>query len=172
MMTSPAQPIMPSILPGLPLEGREAGVPRSRPTPGDCGRPRGLLGWGMLLLVIFVLGLQTAPAQDQHKRKVPIVDKLSAGSRQAFTGKLETLDLQHHVMELNATESKSLEIFPVKKGISVTSADGEKMSLSQLKPGNEVIVYYEQKGDRRTVKDIVLLTAGSTEKPKKSAPPS
>ncbi|HLY61189.1 MAG TPA: hypothetical protein VKV95_10605 [Terriglobia bacterium] len=127
----------------------------------------------MPLIVIFAMGFQTARAQDQHKRKVPIVDKLTAGgNRQAFTGKVETLDLEHHVMELNAKESKSLEIFPVKKGISVTSADGEKMSLSQLKPGNEVIVYYEQKGDKRTVKDIVLLTAGTAEKPKGSAPPS
>jgi hypothetical protein len=102
-----------------------------------------------------------------------VVDKLTSGSsRQAFTGKVETLDLEHHVLELNAKESKSLEIFPVKKGIPVTAANGEKMNLSQLEPGNEVIVYYEQKGDRRTVKDIVLLTAGTADKPKKSAPPS
>jgi hypothetical protein len=126
----------------------------------------------MPLLLIVVFGLSSAQAQDQRRRKVPLVDKLSGGNHQAFTGKVEALDMERHVLELNATESKSLEIFPIKKGISVTSAEGERMQLSQLKAGTEVIVYYEQKGDRRTVKDIVVLAAREGGKPKKSEPPS
>lgn len=138
-----------------------------RHSPMGRGRKRRLLTWGMPLLLIFVFGLPTAKAQDQHKRKVPIVDKLAGGNKQAFSGKVETLDMKHHVLELNATESKSLEIFPVKKGISVTSAEGARMNLTQLKPGNNVIIYYEEKGDRRTINNIVLLTTGHADKPKK-----
>jgi predicted RNA-binding protein len=157
----------------LPRRRRDAGVPEFCPSLIGCGRACSLLAFGLPLFLIFVFGFQTAGAQEQRKRKVPIVDKLTnGGSRQAFSGKVETLDLERHVLELNATESKTLEIFPVKKGIPVSSAEGERMKLSQLKPGNEVIVYYEQKGDRRTVKDIVVLTAGDADKPKRSAPPS
>jgi len=132
-----------------------------------------LLAWSMPLLLIFVFGLQTAKAQGQPKHKVPIVGKLtSGGSKQAFSGKVEAVNLKLHVLELNAKESKSLEIFPIKKDVNVSSADGSRMKVSQLKPGNQVIVYYEQKGGKRTVKDIVLLTEGTAEEPKKSEPPS
>lgn len=164
MNSSQSRPIIQLTFRGFLPGGWRAGTPT---------RARGLLARGLpLFLIIFTFTFQTARAQDAHKRKVPIVDKLSGGDRQAFSGKVETLDLKHHVLELNARESKSLEIFPVKKGVSVTSADGGRMRLEQLKPGNEVIIYYEQKGDRRTINDIVLLTEGTADKPKKSAPPS
>jgi 3-dehydroquinate synthase class II len=132
-----------------------------------------MLTWGMPLLVLLVFGIQTAKAQDQPRRKVPIVSKLtSGGSKQAFSGKVESVNLKLHVLELNAKESKSLEIFPIKKDVAVTSANGERMRVTELKPGNQVIVYYEQRGDRRTVKDIVLLTTGTSDETKKSQPPS
>jgi hypothetical protein len=156
-------------LPGV----REAGAPKKHDSAGGCKRVGGMLAWGMPLLLLLVFGIQTAKAQGQSKRKVPIVGKLSSGgSKQAFSGKVEAVNLKLHVLELNAEESKSLEIFPIKKDVAVTSASGERMRVSELKPGNQVIVYYEQKGGRRTVKDIVLLTTGTSEETKKSEPPS
>lgn len=137
---------------------------------------RPAMGWapfGVALVLSIVFGFGAAHAQDQRKRKIPVVDKLTSGSsRQAFSGKLESMDLDRHVLEVNALEGKGMEIFPVKKGIAVSTAGGGRLKLDDLKPGNNVIVYYEQKGDRRTVKEIVVLAAGADEQPKKHSPPS
>jgi Cu/Ag efflux protein CusF len=170
-MTSKVGPIL-HLTAGRFLAGkRNAGGAQLKRSTRGSGRARRMLACGLPFLLIFVFAFQAAKAQS--KRKVPIVSKLtSGGSKQAFSGKVQSVDLKLHVLELNAKESKSLEIFPIKKSVTVTTADGERMRLSELKPGNQVIVYYEQKGDRRTVKDIVLLTEGTAEKPKKSAPPS
>jgi hypothetical protein len=121
----------------------------------------------------LTLGVSAARAQDQRKRKIPVVNKITQGpNRQAFSGKVESLDLELHVLEVNASEGKTLEIFPVKKGIQVSTADGEKLKLEALRPGNNVIIYYEQKGDRRTVKQIVVLAADSEHENKKPPPTS
>lgn len=133
----------------------------------------GLVAHGVALILAVVFGFSAAHAQDQRRRKIPVVDKITSGSsRQAFSGTLETVDLQRHVLEVNASEGKGMEIFPVKKGISVSTAGGEKLKLKELKRGNNIIIYYEQKGDRRTVKEIVVLAAGADEENKKHSPPS
>jgi 3-dehydroquinate synthase class II len=51
----------------------------------------------------------------------------------------------------------------------VVTADGDKLKLSKLKPGTDVIVYYDQKGDHRAVTEIVVLVGGAA---KKKTPPS
>jgi hypothetical protein len=132
-----------------------------------------LVAYGLALTLEVVFGFSSAHAQDQRRRKIPVVDKLTSGSyRQAFSGKLESIDLQRHVLEVDALEGKGMEIFPVNKGISVSTAGGEKLKLKELKPGNNIIIYYEQKGERRTVKEIVVLAAGADEENKKHSPPS
>ena len=128
---------------------------------------------GVALALVIAFSTITGNAQEDLKHKIPVVNKIANGpSRQAFSGKLESMDLDRHVLEVNALEGKGMEIFPVKKGIAVSTAGGGRLKLDDLKPGNNVIVYYEQKGDRRTVKEIVVLAAGADEQPKKHSPPS
>src|SRR5579859_4405639 len=148
-------------------------APYVRQVPAPRRPSAGLVVSGVALTLAVIFGFGTAHAQDQRKRKIPVVDKLTSGSsRQAFSGKLENMDLKRRVLEVDALEGKGMEIFPVNKGISVSTAGGEKLNLKELQPGSNILIYYEQKGDRRTVKEIVVLAAGADEKNKKHSPPS
>lgn len=121
----------------------------------------------------FVSLLCPARAQEQRRRKVPVLDKITSGpSRQAFSGKVQSLDLERNLLNVNTVQGGNTEIFPVKKGVRVALADGGKLKLTALTPGTNVIIYYEQKGDRRTVKEIVVLMASPSEEKKKTPPPS
>lgn len=131
--------------------------------------------WDILALVLAILsGLSSAGAQEQRKRKVPVLDKITAGgpSRQAFSGNIQSLDLKRELLNVNTVQGGNTEIFPVKKGVRVTAADGRKLKVAALTPGTNVIVYYEQKGDRRTVKEIIVLASAAAEDKKKSRPSS
>lgn len=126
----------------------------------------------LLLGVALAAILGPAPAQGQEKTKIPVIDKLSSGSnRQAFSGTVQSLDLNRKLLNLNTVQGGNTEIFPVKKDVRVTMAGGEKIKLTSLAPGMTVIIYYEQKGDRRKVNDIVVLKSAPTEE-KKTTPPS
>jgi hypothetical protein len=140
-----------------------------RCTPGILGRP---VAWGLALGLAVSFGLGTAPAQE-HKRKVPGLDKITTGgtNQQAFSGKVQSVDLERSLLNVNTVQGGVTEIFPVKKTVHVMTASGDRLRLGTLKPGTNVIVYYEQKGDRRTVKQIVVLAAAPREE-KKSPPPS
>ncbi len=116
--------------------------------------------------------LAPARAQEERKHKVPVVDRITAGmGRQAFSGKVESVDLGRKLLNVNTVQGGNTEVFPVTKGVRVTTANGEKLKVKSLEPGTNVIIYYEQKGDRRTVKEIVVLAAGPAQG-KKSPPPS
>ncbi len=134
--------------------------------------PRSSLAAVLLALpLVTLIGAGLAGAQE-HKRKVPVLEKITSGpSRQAFSGKVQSLDLERNLLNVNTVQGGNTEIFPVKKGVRVKTAEGEKLKLTELTPGTNVIIYYEQKGDRRTVKDIVVLASGPGET-KKSPPPS
>ena len=135
----------------------------------------GAVRWivGLALLVSLVAASSGTWAQDERKRKIPVVDKITGGNtRQAFSGKVQTVDLKRHVLEVNHAEGTGMEIFPIKNGVTVTSAAGNRMKLEQLKQGSNVIIYYEVKDDKRSVKEIVVLVPGSTEDHKKTSPPS
>ncbi len=111
--------------------------------------------------------------QDAHKRKVPVVSKVISGSsHQAFSGRVESVDLERKLVNVNTVEGGNVEIFPFSKGVRVNSADGEKLQLHDLKPGTNVIIYFEQKGDRRMARQIVVLTTAPVDEKKKSSPPS
>lgn len=125
-----------------------------------------------LLALTIICSLPLGYAQERRKYKVPVVDKISGGNaRQAFSGKIQSLDLGRNVLNVNTVQGGNTEIFPLRKGIRVATAAGEKMKLQKLTPGTNVIVYYDQKGERRTVKEIIVLGANPGET-KKSAPPS
>lgn len=127
----------------------------------------------LTLLLLAISGSGMAHAQQDRKRKVPVLDKLSSGSsHQAFSGRVQSLDMERKILNVNTVQGGNTEIFPIKKGIHVATAGGDKLKLADLTPGTNVLIYYEQRGDRRTVKEIVVLAAGGEEDKKKSAPPS
>ncbi len=126
---------------------------------------------GVLLLCLCGASLGKAQGQE-HKHHVPGLDKISGGStNQAFSGIVQSLDMKRNILNVNTVQGGVTEIFPIKKGLKVETAEGNKTRLEDLKPGTNVLIYYSQKGDRRTVKQVVVL---ATEKvaAKKAAPHS
>lgn len=137
-------------------------------------RPYGRLGRAALVtLALCLIGASLSSAQGQErKRRVPGLDKISGGStNQAFSGIVQSLDMKRSILNVNTVQGGVTEIFPIKKGMHVESADGDKLKLAELKPGTNVLIYYSQKGDRRTVKQIVVL-AGEPAVAKKAPPHS
>ena len=80
--------------------------------------------------------------------------------------------LHHQLLNVNTVQGENTEIFPLRKGTRVATANGGRKRLSQLTPGTNVLIYYEQRGDRRTVKQIVVLGAAPAKDKKASPPPS
>jgi hypothetical protein len=113
----------------------------------------------------------TTEAQEQHKPKIPVLDKITSGgtSHQAFSGIVKSVDLKSEVLNVDGVQGNTTEIFPIKKKVSVFTADGDKLKLAKLTPGTNILVYYEQKGDHKTVTQIVVLAGGAK---KKKTPPS
>jgi hypothetical protein len=130
------------------------------------------------VLIVLALGLAaiagmiSADAQDERRSRVPALGKTAGGpSRQAFSGKVQSVDLKRNLLKVDTVEGGVTEIFPVKKRTPVSMADGTKIELQKLAPGTSVIVYYEQKEDRRSVTEIVVLAASAGEDRKKKSPP-
>jgi len=149
--------------PSSPITGAKC------PSAGSNFRRTGALG--LLLGLALTWGVSPAMAQG-HKRKVPGLDKITSGTnQQAFSGKVQSLDVDHHVLNVNTVQGGVTEIFPLTKKVHVSTADGDRLKLEALTPGTNVLIYYEQKGDKRTVKEIVVLSAAAAEA-KKASPPS
>ena len=126
------------------------------------------LGLAIALTAGWSLSGSSGYAQEPHKSKLP---GLTAGpSRLAFSGNVQSLDRERDILNVGTVQGGTTEVFPVRKGIRVSAANGSKLKLDALKPGTNVIVYYEQKGEKRTVKEIVVLSSDAG--PKKSASPS
>ncbi|HEV2379126.1 MAG TPA: hypothetical protein VG206_04945 [Terriglobia bacterium] len=135
---------------------------------------RSLAQVSVLAVILPLLGAATMRAQqDDHKRKVPIVDKItSTNGQEAFSGSIQSVDFKTSLLQVHSTADNTDEYFPLKKTVHVATAGGERATLDSLKPGVSVLVYYEQKGDHRAVKEIVVL-GNAAEAPKaKPAPPS
>lgn len=129
----------------------------------------------LAIALIAVCGLPNSSgyAQEPHKSKLPGLDKITSGSsRLAFTGNVQSLDEKRELLHVNTVQGGSTEVFPVKRGVHVSAADGSKLKLEALKPGTNVIVYYEQKGEKRAVREIIVLSSGAGHEKKKPAPPS
>ena len=158
---------------------------RSRGRRGTRRRAEGIslggadVGWCRAAVVVLavilasVLGVVRSDAQEQPASRTRAPSKISGGtSRQAFSGKVQSLDLKRNLLNVDTVEGGVTEIFPVKKGVTVSTAYGGKLKLTQLSPGTNVIVYYEQKGGRRTVSEIVVLAVRPAEEKKTTPPPS
>lgn len=127
-----------------------------------------------LFVALVLWGLPyrtTIKAQEQRKTKVPVLDKITSGgpTRQQFSGIVRSIDLESEILNVDTIKGNTTEIFPIKKKVHVVTADGSKLKLTKLKPGANVLVYYEQKGDHKTVTEIIVLAGGAV---KKKTPPS
>jgi hypothetical protein len=164
---------------------RIVGPARIRCRPGCGVRMLSAKARGVLALagVLTLLNLASAGPARAQAHKVPGLDKITSPSsgpgQQEFNGKVQSLDLQNAVLNVQSLRENNIEIFPIKKGVRVTGADGGRLSLDSLEPGANILVYYEQKGDRRSVKGITVLTAapaepknGEQKKDAKSGPPA
>lgn len=142
---------------------------------GRCGGKRHRLraiGVILLLALASLPGLASAQVPDQPSSRIPMKGKGTTGpSRQAFSGRVQSVDLKRNLLKVDTVEGGVTEIFLVKKKTPVSMADGTKMEIQTLAPGTNVIVYFEQKEDRRPVSRILVLAASEGEK-KKSPPPS
>ncbi len=125
---------------------------------------------GVLLAVLFAIASVFAQTQGKLS-KVPVIGKMTGGSTQAFSGKFHSIDFKRHLLKVNTVTGDHTELFQINKGVSVRTAEGEKMKAKNLKPGTDVLVYFEVKEERPTVKEIVILTAPPAEE-KKAPPPS
>lgn len=126
------------------------------------GGRRGIGALFLLAALVLAAGGTTSRAQttDQHKRKVPVLDKLapSGGSGQlAFTGAVKALDLKGSVLEVTGARDGTDEYFPFKKSVHVSTADGKYATLGDVKQGWNVLLYYEEKDNGPSIKEIILL---------------
>jgi hypothetical protein len=127
----------------------------------------------LVLALAALCALGAFAGQEERKHKVPVINKITSGpNQQAFSGTVQSLDLKRALLNVNTVQGGNTEIFPIRKGTHVSTADGGKLKLATLTPGTNVLIYYEQKGDRRTVKDIVVLGEAPAKQDKKSPPPS
>ena len=154
---------------------------RQRETHALRGGDSSVVKSGLRIVALFILGSVLAAfcapgvarAQQEHKRKVPGLDKITSGpAEQAFSGIVQSVDLHHQLLNVNTVQGENTEVFPLRKGVRVATANGGRTKLDQLTPGTNVLIYYEQRGDRRTVKQIVVLGAAPAKDKKASPPPS
>jgi hypothetical protein len=115
----------------------------------------------------------TLLAQQQGETKIPKIGKIVGGNeQQAFTGKVKSVNTKFHLLNMEPVEGKGSEIFPVKKNVEIRTAKGVRIPLSELKAGTDVVIYYELKGSKRSVKRIIELSPGAEAAGKKPSPPS
>jgi hypothetical protein len=123
------------------------------------------------LTALWGLSGSSGYPQEPHKSKVPGLDKITSGSsRLAFSGNVQSLDRERDMLNVDTVQGGNTEVFPVRKGIRVETADGSKLKLDALKPGTNVIVYYEQRGEKRTVSRIIILSSGASHEKKPARP--
>lgn len=121
----------------------------------------------------FVFSQAALLHAQQHRNKVPIVSKLSSGNRQqAYSGKVQSLDLKQKILNVSSLHGQESEIFPIKKNVRVENLVGGRMKLSALTPGMTVLIYYDQKSGERNVKNIIILSSGKRQGKGKPAPSS
>ena len=125
----------------------------------------------------WMLGALSPQAQttDQHKRRIPVIDKLPTSSGvQAFTGSVKNLDLKGSVLQVTGARDGVDEYFAFKKSVHVSTADGKYATLDSVKRGWNVLVYYQEKDNGPSVKEIVVLgppKSAAEPSAEKSAPP-
>jgi len=121
--------------------------------------------WQLAAVISAILLLAcVALAQQEEKPKIPGLDKIIAANEHLmFTGTVKSVDEKHSVMSIDA-EGGTTEIFPIKHSTHVETADGFRKKLDALSPSTRVMVYYDQRADRRTVTRIELFASESKKK--------
>jgi len=128
---------------------------------------------GALAAALALGGSLVSARAQEEKHKVPGLDKVvSASSHQMFSGKIQSVDFKRELLNVNAVSGAETEFFPLKKTVHVEDPNGVKLTLAALAPGADVLVHYDVKGDRRTIKDIVVLAPPPAKDDKKKAPSS
>ena len=132
----------------------------------QCLRTIWRASWRLAVVVPAILLLVcAAPAQQEEKPKIPGLDKIIAANEHlAFTGTVKSVDEKHNILSIDSVEGGDTEIFPIKHSTHVETADGFRKKLDVLSPGTRVIVYYDQRADRRTVTRIELFASESKKK--------
>jgi hypothetical protein len=127
---------------------------------------RALWRVAVVIPAILVLG-GAARAQiggGEEKPKIPGLDKIIAANEHlAFTGTVKSVDEKHNIISIDA-EGGTTEVFPIKHSTHVMTSDGYRKRLEVLSPGTRVIVYYDQRADRRTVTRIELFSSETQKK--------
>lgn len=132
-----------------------------------------------LLSVVLCAATSRAQGTDQHPRKMPVIDKLSTGgpAQQMFLGSVKSLDLKHSVLDIVGARDGLDEYFAFKKSVRVSTVDGKYATLDNVKTGWNVLVYYQEKDNGPSIKEIVLMgpakphAPAAPAEPKKSEPP-
>lgn len=119
----------------------------------------------VLIAACIATLFQTIPLHAQNsKSKLPLIGKLtSSNHQQAFTGKIQSLDLKQKVLNVNSLRGRQSEIFPVKKDVRVQAVNGQKMKVTELTPGMTVLIYFNQKSGERKIKNIIVLSSGKSQ---------
>lgn len=122
--------------------------------------------WVATFIVLVLSSVLTARAQqDEEKPKVPGLDRIIAEEEHlAFTGTVKSVDQKRNIITIDSIEGSDTEIFPIKHSTYVLGTDGYKKRLAILSPGTNVIVYYDQRSDRRMVTRIEMLARASKKK--------
>lgn len=127
----------------------------------------------VLATCLFALAQAGALHAQGRRSKVPIVGKLSSGSQQqAYSGKIESLNLKEKILNVTSRHGRQSEIFRVKKKVRIENLAGSRMDLAELTPGMTVLIYFAQKSGDLQVKNIVVLSSGKSHRKGKPAPSS
>jgi hypothetical protein len=123
------------------------------------------VSWRWVAVIAAIPFMVCVTLAQEEKPKLPGIDKIiSAQEHLAFTGTVRSVDEKHNIMSINSVEGGDVEIFPIKHGTRVETADGFRKRLDILAPGTRVIVYYDQRSDHRTVTRIELFASESKKK--------
>jgi hypothetical protein len=167
---------------GTSLNSREnSNLSKNAPFQARKGRRPSFFAGGRSIRVMVALvaaGLfvfsQSAQLRAQSEMgSVPVTRKPSPGRKQqAYSGRIQSLDLKEKILSVTALHGQDSEIFPIKKNVRVENLVGGRLRLDALTPGMSVLIYYDQKSGERTVKHIVVLSSGKSPAKGKSAPSS
>jgi len=132
--------------------------------------------WILIVFLTLSVGPTVRAQDEQRSTKVPLIGKVGGGTnRQAYSGKVQTVDPKRKLLVIDSVEGSHTEFFPVKGDFEVTVPGGKKTRVSELMPGTNIIIYYQVKNDRREVTAILILGSHTPEKEpeaKKPGPPS
>ena len=131
-----------------------------------------LLSTSLLTIAMLIVHGNTR-AQLPSIQQAPVSGKTISTPRhlEAFTGKITTVKPKHKILTLESVEGSATEIFSCRKGPAIRTAYGKRKKFQDLKPGMTLVVYYNSRKGRRTVKDVLILKEAPSKLSEESSPP-